>query len=643
MKVILILIFSLLSVSVFTQSLKQYLRTGNKAFKTGNFIEAKKMYKRAIQMNNEVLETQYKYAESCRLLNEYKEAEKYYRKVSSSNVTSYPLSLFWLAEVLKNQGQYQKAQYTYKSYLDRHSEEIDYYTIKAGHEIYSCEKANLMMFDIKPINIEKLDTVINSSFSELSTFEINDSILYYSSYRPKNDSLMKDFKSDIYLSKMNDSIWSPSVLIDSIINEKLENISNFSFSNDLKSVYFSKCIINNDVTKSCKIYKAEFDGESWSNVTELPTEINKQGYINTQPFLATTAEGNYLMFSSDREGGYGKNDIWFSKILKDGSYDLPQNIGKQINTAGDEITPYYSSKDSMLYFSSEWFENLGGFDIFKVKGDFYYWNKPENLGYPINTTNNELYYTQNTIKSKAYFTSNRKSEGKSESEHCCNDIYSYNLPYVKKDSVIQQVEIKDIVLKDIRELIPITLYFHNDEPNPRTKDTITQFNYSLLYENYFAMLNEYKTEYSANLKGEAKSSAEFDIDEFFSNYIETGMNKLDVFAQRLEILLSEGENVIITLMGYTSPLNTADYNNKLAKRRISSLKNYFTEYKEGIFRKFIDQNAEKGNYLKFELQAIGEELAGKNVSDDLNDKRNSVYSPNAAMERKIKIIAISVP
>ncbi|OFX57400.1 MAG: hypothetical protein A2046_06405 [Bacteroidetes bacterium GWA2_30_7] len=643
MKYKLILIFYLLSVTVFSQSLKQYVRTGNKAFKAGNYIEAKKMYKRAIQMNNNILEVQYKYAESCRLLNEYKEAEKYYRKVSSSNITTYPLSLFWLAEVLKNQGQYQKAQYTFKSYIDKHSSETDYYALKANHEIYSCEKANLMMFDIKPINIIKLDTVINSSFSELSSFEINDSLLYFSSYRPKNDSLMKDFKADVYLSKMLDSVWSTSELIDTVINKKLENISNFSFSKDLKTVYFSKCIIDNDISKSCKIYKAEFDGKLWSNISELPSEINLQGFVNTQPYLATTAEGSYLMFSSNRSGGIGKKDIWFSKILQDGSYDKPQNIGKKINTYGDEISPYYSTKDSMLYFSSEWYENLGGYDIFKVKGDFYYWNKPENLGYPINTTYNELYYEQNTIQSKAYFTSNRKSEGKSESEHCCNDIYYYKLPTIKKDTVIPEIEIKEIVLKDIKELIPITLYFHNDEPNPKTKDTITQFNYTLLFENYIKMIDEYKKEFSTNLKSDAKSEAEYEIDEFFSNYVETGYNKLESFAQRLEILLSKGENVVITLKGYTSPLNTADYNNRLAKRRIYSLKNYFMEYNNGVFEKYLNNNSEKANYLKFELQAIGEELANKNISDDLNDKRNSVYSPNAAMERKIQIIAISVP
>lgn len=643
MKIQLILIFTFLFVSVFSQSLKQYVRTGNKAFKAGNYIEAKKMYKRAIQINNEVLETQYKYAESCRMLNEYKEAEKYYRKVSATNITSYPLSLFWLGEVLKNQGQYQKAQYAYKSYYDKHATESDYYSLKSKHEIYSCEKANLMMFDIKPKEIIKLDTVINSNYSELSSFEIDDSLLFYSSYRPKNDTLLRNFKSDIYVSKMQDSIWKSSALIDTIINSKLENVSNVSFSNDKKSVYFSKCLIENEVSKLCKIYKAEFDGKSWSNIIELPSQINLQGYINTQPFIANTAEGSYLLFSSDRQGGFGKKDLWFAKIMQNGGYDLPQNIGNKINSVGDEITPYYSTKDSLLYFSSEWFENLGGFDIFKAKGEFYYWSKPENLGYPTNTTNNELYYSQNSSNSKAYFTSNRKSEGKSESEHCCNDIYYYKLPSLKKDSIVKEVEIKDIVIKDIKELIPITLYFHNDEPNPKTKDTITQFNYSYLYNNYIKMIDEYKREYSSNLKSETKSVAEYDIDEFFSNYVETGYNKLELFAQRLEILLAEGENVIITLKGYTSPLNTADYNSKLAKRRIYSLKNYFTEYNNGIFEKYLNITSEKSNYLKFELQAIGEELANKNISDDLNDKRNSVYSPNAAMERKIQIIAVSVP
>jgi len=91
------------------------------------------------------------------------------------------------------------------------------------------------------------------------------------------------------------------------------------------------------------------------------------------------------------------------------------------------------------------------------------------------------------------------------------------------------------------------------------------------------------------------------------------------------------------LKGYTSPLNTAEYNLNLAKRRISSLLNYFMEYDNGAFKPFIEKKT-----LKFELIAYGKTLADKNVSDDPNDARNSVYNPSAGMERKIQIIAVSV-
>ncbi|MCZ8283948.1 MAG: hypothetical protein O9353_00695, partial [Bacteroidia bacterium] len=100
------------------------------------------------------------------------------------------------------------------------------------------------------------------------------------------------------------------------------------------------------------------------------------------------------------------------------------------------------------------------------------------------------------------------------------------------------------------------------------------------------------------------------------------------------------EKVKITMKGYCSPLASTDYNVNLAKRRISSLRNYFMEYENGRFVKYVDNTNEKEGRIEFFNEDIGE-LPVSTVSDDVKDVRNSIYSPYAAAERKIQIIAIS--
>jgi hypothetical protein len=118
------------------------------------------------------------------------------------------------------------------------------------------------------------------------------------------------------------------------------------------------------------------------------------------------------------------------------------------------------------------------------------------------------------------------------------------------------------------------------------------------------------------------------------------MQDLEKFAVLLESVLKRNEKVKITMKGFCSPLASTDYNVNLAKRRISSLQNYIIEYKGGIFTKYINNTNEAEGKIEFFNEDIGE-LPVSKVSDDVKDTKNSVYSPYAASERKIQIIAVS--
>lgn len=189
-------------------------------------------------------------------------------------------------------------------------------------------------------------------------------------------------------------------------------------------------------------------------------------------------------------------------------------------------------------------------------------------------------------------------------------------------------------------LVPLTLYFHNDEPDPRTTKTTTKRNYVDVFRDYERMRKAYVKEYTTGLEGESKEAAENKIREFFSDSVKAGLENLDRFAALMKEVLLKGETVKITLKGYCSPLASSDYNINLAKRRISSLRNYFIEKDNGWFVKYINNTTPGEGRIEISEVEVGE-LVKTRASDNVEDKRNSVYSPEAAAERKIQIIAVS--
>ena len=173
-------------------------------------------------------------------------------------------------------------------------------------------------------------------------------------------------------------------------------------------------------------------------------------------------------------------------------------------------------------------------------------------------------------------------------------------------------------------MLPITVYFHNDEPNPKTEDIITSISYSEAYQSFKALTSEYHS--MNNLK---------EIDAFFSNHLDQGFIDLKVFKKLLTLLISDNK-IKLQIKGYCSPLAENEYNINLSKRRISSVENELKE-DETLFK------AISNNQLIIEELPFGETKAKKEVSDNYNNVKESVYNPKACLERKVSIIAIQIP
>lgn len=633
-----ILLFLLLLCNVIqSQSIRQLLHRGKKSFEIENFEAAVFFYTKAIKIS-ETPPVAWKLAEAARMNRDYMIAEKWYHYVVEREIKTYPLATFWLGTVQKSMGSYQKAQLSFRKYFNANIKSKDYYSEKARHEISSCENALFLTFDPVETQFIRLDTIYNSPFSEFQISDFGDTLKYITALKPETieDSLNYFSKMKSYLKK--DSLMNVSIL-DTNINIPNRNISSYTFIKGSNNLIFAACDRRPGKFK-CQLYQSTFDSGKWLPPSLLSSVINKDGSSATNPCFAKTPQGSYLLFASDREGGFGKLDLWYSKIDSIGVYSEPVNFGKSINSIDDECTPFYDDKTQTMYFASEWFDNLGGTDIFSVQGNLEQMKYPQNLGFPLNTSSYDVFYNLSSDRSYAYFSSNRTLDRVNSTASCCNDLFQITLPKPKKDSV-PQVEIETKLIQKTKELIPISLFFHNDEPNPKTWDTTTTLNYATTAENYLALRSDYQNIWSQNLNYEAKDKALVEIESFFIDSVEKNFDKLVKFSQLMEQLLGTGQNIDITIKGYASPLNSNAYNINLSKRRTQSLVNFFNEYKNGLFIPYINGTNSNGNRLTIIREAFGEEMVSKGVSDNLNDVRNSVYSPYAASERKIAVIAVS--
>ena len=617
------------------------MKQGSGALAEKDFFAAAQIYNQVILLDSATLEYQYLYATASRLNYDNDIALYWYQKVfKADNGNNYPETVFWIGELLKSKSQYKQAKKFFTKFTNKNkksrNEGLKKLAEKSKLEGESCDLAQLLLKNPLPINIEHLDSTINSKVSEYAPVEA-DSLLYFSSLRNKKD---KDAQTDlafnkIFISKKENQKWQRAIEMDSIINKRGIHTANSCFNTDFTEIIFSECIQENASTFRCKLFGSQYLQGKWSLPTELPVQINQPGSTNTQPCLAMINHETYLFFSSDRKGGEGELDIWYCKKNDPGSYETPVNAGKLINSDEDEITPYFENITQTLYFSSNHHKGMGGFDIFKSEYKNNAFMAPENAGYPVNSPLNDIYYNINSKKNKVYFSSNRLGSYFEEKQSCCNDLYAFRIPPLVPDQVAKPIDTALQVISQMKLLVPLTLYFHNDEPDAKTKAISTKKNYKATCEAYLAMKPLYLKEFAKDLKGSDKNAAEIKVENFFEDSVLSGLNDLEKFAVLLEDVLKRGETVKITMKGFCSPLASTDYNVNLAKRRISSLQNYFNQYKNGLFIPFV-----KSNKLIYFEEDVGE-LPVSKVSDNYYDTRNSVYNPNAAAERKIQIIAVS--
>lgn len=233
----------------------------------------------------------------------------------------------------------------------------------------------------------------------------------------------KDYTSKLVFTRFekDKNLFTPPQLLPQEINAPEIHIGNGYIDESSKRIYYNQCKEDNRLNMKCRLWYANKKGNTWE--AQEMKKINDKGTTNSQPAIYDDGSGTkYLLFVSDRNGGKGGLDIWYSKIDTTGKIGDPVNLSA-VNTFGDEVTPYYHKKDKTLYFSSNGYPSFGGHDIFKVQGTITKWDKVINLKYPINSSVDDLYLKLDD-NDEGYFVSNRSGSKSPRGYTCCDDIWS---------------------------------------------------------------------------------------------------------------------------------------------------------------------------------------------------------------------------
>lgn len=445
------------------------LRWADGLYREGSYFNATDYYLQLKEEQPRNPYLMYQLAECYWMTRDYVPAAHYYGEAYNTAAKVYPEAVFKQGIMLKQAGDYNNAVAAFNRFMSDNPKTYKNLKKRAQREIDGCNVATKSMMDPQPVTIKNAGPNVNSSYTESAPYPLGDTALLFSTMR-QNDFVEVDKKKrGDYMARFMtstkqkftsevDSFQWPLKFMDGTFNSNKVHISNGTYSPGGDRFYFTKCSEGDSMKVECKIYVSKFEKSTWSDPEELGDGINDGG-SNTQPYCAKVGKKEVLFFASNRtlqsRGGY---DIWYSVIdPRNGTYRRPQNAGKQINTAYDEQTPYYDTRDNKLYFSSNGWVTMGGFDIFSAVGGPSRYTNLQNLGYPINTSADEMYYIRDPLgKPDAYVVSNRVGSIGLKNPTCCDDIWriQYEPKLVVMGKVVNrrsQEQLPAVVVKMVDE------------------------------------------------------------------------------------------------------------------------------------------------------------------------------------------------
>lgn len=443
---------ALLALATTVLAQKATERMGDIYFKRFDFKTALQYYGRAVKKDSGNSSLRQKIADSYRLLNNWEEAEKWYA-LTANDAGLKPENKLYYAEALRSNKKYDEAKIYYKAYFD-----LDTNNTSVKERMDGLDRVKDLAKDKGIYNIELL--TINSPASDFGPAFYKEGKIMFCSNRekPKGGVGRKDDWTDAPFLQMYESENDGSGNIVGAYPMKgrqpnrrfHEGPMSYNKKNDEIYITRSNYVKNKPKTSADKIVKLKIyrmvylpDQARWGDEIIEAVPFNNKDYSVCHPTLS--ADGKTLYFASDKPGGQGGVDLYVAYRKIGGEWSVPENLGPEINTPGDEMFPFYAD-DSTLYFASNGHAGLGGLDVFSstfVNGK---WTTPENLGYPINSNKDDFGLIIEADNKFGYFVSNRDG-GVGD-----DDIYKFTKKGIVINAVVYNAKTKDPI-KDARVIV----------------------------------------------------------------------------------------------------------------------------------------------------------------------------------------------
>ncbi len=413
-------LFILLISSSFQLAIAQGARTFNPDdvnLKKAKGFYADDKYKEAIPLLEQLVsngsenkDALYMLASSYTFTSQYEKALAPFDKLLSLNPTYSQTAWYESGFAYSELGQFDKAIERYEKFLKgaTHPEENERYVHRARYKLhYARQQKELNHIAGKMKQPVKLPAGINTKEPEyLPMLDPTGRKLYFTSDRKGGISNEladdADFDEDLFFIEKIDGVWGTPQLMPEPINTT-NNDGAASFSADGQVMVYGACG-REDGMGSCDLYISYLEGKQWSGPVNMGNVVNSDGW---DVHSTISYDGNKIIFSSSRSGGYGSSDLYMTEKNMFGDWGIPCNLGSMVNTPFEEVSPFISQDGRTLYFASYGHPGYGGFDIFKSVFENGKWSLPVNLGKPLNTKGDDKYFTIGGSGELGYFASDR--------------------------------------------------------------------------------------------------------------------------------------------------------------------------------------------------------------------------------------------
>lgn len=549
----------------------------------------------------------HKLSDAYRLADDYKNAEIWYAAALKNPKEQFPYARFFYAVSLMYNSKFEEASQQFEVFQQNNNNPDNQFYQLATAKIASCQFALSPDNTKEGVEVTQMVGLINDGSTSFGLQFVSDEYMIFSSARVINkvDSLNKEIPNplelyllDIYIVALNeDGSFGEISKFPFSINSADYHESSAVISSDGNSLFFTKMDPSN--RNETKIYASRKFNNTWLSPFALDYNVNMDGFRSMNPEL--TADGKTLYFSTNRPGGEGGMDIWMTTIGPNGETTEPVNLGNQINTFDDEITPFYHDLTKTLYFSSGGHIGFGGLDImFSRWNDETEWfGSAANVGAPINSSRDDSYYIIDDQLKVGYVTSDRESCIECDSIYNlsihCNKIYKVVRPEMKfyiRGYVYDQatnevlpgakIEFKDVSYKwDHFEMIADEngYYEHELTSNLELFMRASQQDYFADKALVFTLGATESKDYEQDFYLEKIPKGEITIEgieyDFDSAKLRPESEKiLDNLIEFLEL----NSNLTIEIRSHTDMRGNDDYNLSLSERRAQSVVDYLVDH-----------------------------------------------------------------